>query len=425
MMSGVLSDSPELRFRLLDRVLPLLDRLHDVGTTRDTAGNRRLHFDQYVKLVLVALFNPMIDSVATLRRAAEVPRVAGRLKLEAFSAPSFSEAPAVFKPEMLRAVIDELAPDLRPLAGDPRLKDVQHLLTIVDGSLLAALPILAQTYYRQARTGRASREPQAPRDLHAWKVHLQFDFSTGVPSKASVTPGAGKGADGERRVLEAALEAGRTYVLDRGFFEKKLLRRIVEAKAHYVVRVQDATRYEVLEERPLTPKQIDEGVAQGKPSAVLHDRLVRVEGIDHPVRLVIVEADVHLKRVKRKPGVLVPSSGQVLILTSDLATPAELVGLIYRYRWTIEVFFKFFKGLLGCRHLLSQRRAGVEIQVYCAVIVCMLLNLTTGLKPAKAVMEVLVWHALGLADDADVLRRIELTRIEQAKREAKRLKNRA
>jgi len=201
--------------------------------------------------------------------------------------------------------------------------------------------------------------------------------------------------------------------MDRGFFGKKLMERIIAAEAGYVVRLQDRTAYTVIEERPLTAKQIDAGV--------LHDRIVRMEGLSHPARLVIVEADVHVKRVKRKPGVYVPSSGVMLILTSDLATEPELISLIYRYRWTIEVFFKFFKGLLGCRHLLSQRRAGVEIQVYCAVIVCVLLNLTTGLRPSKAVMEAFMWHLLGLASDQDVQRRIEQVRIEQGKREAKAL----
>jgi len=55
------------------------------------------------------------------------------------------------------------------------------------------------------------------------------------------------------------------------------------------------------------------------------------------------------------------------------------------------------------------------------VIVCVLLNLTTGLRPSKAVMEAFMWHLLGLASDQDVQRRIEQVRIEQGKREAKAL----
>jgi len=394
-------------------VFPLLDRLHDVGTERDSAGNRELHYDQYVKLVLTCLASPLIDSVAMLQRAVAFPDVAEKLGVTRFSRASFSEAPAVFDPSLLQEVIRELIGELRTLPHDPRLADLHHLITLVDGTLLAALPKLAETYYRCPRAGKTTRDPDAPRVLHAWRVHTQLDLANNVPRFVRLTPGAGKGPDGERSVLAASLEAGRIYVMDRGFFGKKLMERIIAAEAGYVVRLQDRTAYTVIEERPLTAQQIDAGV--------LHDRIVRMEGLSHPARLVIVEADVHVKRVKRKPGVYVPSSGRMLILTSDLATEPELISLIYRYRWTIEVFFKFFKGLLGCRHLLSQRRAGVEIQVYCAVIVCVLLNLTTGLRPSKAVMEAFMWHLLGLASDQDVQRRIEQVRIEQGKREAKAL----
>ena len=77
--------------------------------------------------------------------------------------------------------------------------------------------------------------------------------------------------------------------------------------------------------------------------------------------------------------------------------------------------------LAEVRHLISQRKNGVQIQVYYAMIACMLLNLSTGLKPAKAVMEILLWHALGFADDQDVINQIEKTRREQERARAKKL----
>jgi len=82
--------------------------------------------------------------------------------------------------------------------------------------------------------------------------------------------------------------------------------------------------------------------------------------------------------------------------------PAEIVALIYRYRWTIEIFFRFFKQTLGCRHLISQRHAGVEIQMYCAVIACMLINLWTGRRPGKHLLNMLAWYFMGVASEAEV-----------------------
>jgi len=51
------------------KFLPLLDRLHDAATVRDTAGNRVLHFDQYIALQRVFFFNPIVTSMRGLVQA--------------------------------------------------------------------------------------------------------------------------------------------------------------------------------------------------------------------------------------------------------------------------------------------------------------------------------------------------------------------
>ena len=55
--------------KYLDRLLPLFDRLHDVGCQRDKAGNRKLHFDQYCALILLFLLNPVLRSFRALQAA--------------------------------------------------------------------------------------------------------------------------------------------------------------------------------------------------------------------------------------------------------------------------------------------------------------------------------------------------------------------
>ncbi len=49
--------------KFFDRLAPLLQRLHDDGCDRDTAGNRNLHYDQYCMLILLYLFNPIVTSL--------------------------------------------------------------------------------------------------------------------------------------------------------------------------------------------------------------------------------------------------------------------------------------------------------------------------------------------------------------------------
>jgi IS4 transposase len=80
-----------------------------------------------------------------------------------------------------------------------------------------------------------------------------------------------------------------------------------------------------------------------------------------------------------------------------LDVPVEVIAEIYRNRWTIELFFRFFKHVLGCRHLLSAHPKGIEIQAYCAIIACLLISLWTGSKPTLRTYEMICLYFAGWA----------------------------
>src|SRR4051794_40715114 len=176
-------DEPDVRgAKYLRRVLALLGRLHADATARARAGNRTLFHDQDAALLLFAMFSPAIDSLRAVRQASALPKVqkllgcppapAGR----GYSLGSLSEAARVFDPELLKGVIAELGAELTPLAKDPRLADVRGALTLVDGTLLKALPRLAGSAWKTSRTGTP---------MHGWRMHCRLDLSLGVPVPAA------------------------------------------------------------------------------------------------------------------------------------------------------------------------------------------------------------------------------------------------
>jgi hypothetical protein len=85
-----------------------------------------------------------------------------------------------------------------------------------------------------------------------------------------------------------------------------------------------------------------------------------------------------------------------------LDVPPEVVGMLYEHRWQIEIFFRMFKHLLGCRHLLSHCQNGIELQVYTAIIACLLITLFTGRKPTQRTYEMLAWYLAGWADQDEL-----------------------
>jgi hypothetical protein len=380
--------------KYFDKLQPLLKRLHEVGCQRDKAGNRKLHMDEYCLLVLLFLFNPVVRSLRAIQQASELRKVQRKLGCLRASLGSLSEAVDVFDPERLRAIIAELGEELRPVVNDPRLRDVRHVVTLVDGTLLKGLPVLVQTVIVDSRAAKVKAK---------WRLHTQFDLEHGVPIRIDLSEGNAGGAADERAVLQRALEKGHCYVADRGYAKFALFNAIVAAESSYVCRLRDNSRYEVVEQRMLSDQDVE--------ADVLLDALVRLGDAgkpaarpDHPLRLVVVKTTPHAKRGRSGGGSAGPASnGLLLIATNLLDLPAWIIALLYQYRWTIEIFFRFFKHTLGCRSLLSRDPVGIEIQTYCAIIACMLISLWTGRKPTLRTYEMICYYFTGLAEEDELL----------------------
>jgi hypothetical protein len=400
---GSRKDEPRIKesditgLKLFDKLAPLLERLHDDGCDRDTAGNRTLHFDQYCMLVLLYMFNPVVSSLRAITQASELKNVQKKLGCARASLGSLSESSRVFNPELLKEVIGELGEQLGPVAQDPRLSGVPHALTAVDGSLLSALPLLAE-----AMLLKQSKDD----GLVKWRLHTQFSVEKYVPERIDVTRDGG-GEKDERAVLERTLESDRCYVMDRGYAKFTLFNAIAAADSSYVCRLRDNSRYEVLEERPLSEAALEANVLQDAV-VELGTQHQSAQRPDHAVRLITIRIKPHVKRGKYKGGSTGPGSdGTLRIATNLLDVPAEVIALIYEYRWTIEVFFRFFKHVLGCRHLISHSQNGIEIQTYCAIIACMLISLWTGRKPTLRTYEMICYYFSGLADEEELLAHLQ------------------
>lgn len=380
--------------KYFDKLLPLFAPLHDVGCQRDKAGNRKLHYDHYVALILVFLFNPVVTSLRALQQASELKKVQRRLKCPRASLGSLSEATEVFEPELLRGIIGELADQLQPIQKVGR-GHVDHVLTAVDGSVVKTLATIAQAAYLKNCHGQSKS---------AWRLHTHFDIDRYVPVRIDVTGGKNSGKSDEKNVLRESLLPDHCYVMDRWYAQFTLFNDIRAADSSYVCRLRDNSVYDVLDERPLSEA--------AQQAGVLFDGVARL-GIggsrcgakpDHPIRLVLIKTSPHTAREKRPGGRKGPTSDGVLrIATNLLDVPAEIIGDLYRHRWTVETFFRFFKHILGCRHLLSHDPVGIEIQTYMAIIACMLISLWTGRKPTLRTYEMICHYFTGLADEDELL----------------------
>lgn len=354
---------------------PLLDGLHDQGTARDRAGKRTLFFDKYASLLLLYFFSPIVTGLRGIQQASTLDKVQKLLGCERVSLGALSEASRVFDAQALHPVIAELVGQAVPLVTGKEAEALRGL-TAVDGSLLPALSKMAWALW-------------VDDDHRAAKMHVHFDVLKGIPIEATVTEGHGS----ETAQLRATLQAQRLYVIDRGYGDYQLFQDILDAGSGFIGRLKSNAVCTVVEERPLSPAAVAAGVHS--------DRIVHLGGpqsgtaLKQPLRVV----EVHTRNEHGQPLVL-------LLVTNRLDLDAELVALGYRYRWTIELFFRWFKCILGCKHLLANSRNGVTIQVYLGIIASLLITLWTGKKPTKRTWEMLQFYFCGLATAEELLRHI-------------------
>ena len=363
-------------FKFFKRLSPLLERLHEDATRRDRAGNRRLHFDHYASHLLLYFFNPIVDSLRGIQQASQLKKVQRALGCSRASLGSLSEAARVFDPGLLEPIIAELAGMIKPVASTRQGRALVNL-TAVDGSLLPALPRMTWALWVD--------------DQHrAAKLHLAFEVMKGTPRVATVTPGNAS----ERTQLRVMLEPGRLYVTDRGYAEYALFQEIVDRGSSFIGRVRENAVWREIEQRPLD--------AKARAAGVRADRIVwlgcEAKGADLKAPVRVVEVGVH--KANGQPDTL-------LLATDRMDLDADLVALAYRYRWRVELFFRWLKCILGCRHLLSECIQGVTIQVYVAIIASLLISLWTGRKPTKRTYEMICFYLMGWASEEELAAHIE------------------
>lgn len=365
-------------FKYFELLQPLLKQLHHAGTERDRAGNRELFYDQYASLILLYFFNPVLTSLRGIQQATGFQKVQRELGISRTSLGSLSEASRVFDAQLLESIIRHLSEQLVPLQEGTAAQALKAL-TAVDGSLLPALPKMAWALWNFD-------------DKKAARLHLHFEVLKAVPVAAKIT--AGKSC--EKKAMHEMLEAGRFYVMDRGYEQFRLFQAIIDEGSSFVCCVRDQMTWKIVEEHPLSDEARAAGVVFDATVDLGAKKAVGV--LKQPLR--VVQIDIHKTGKDGRPVILT-------LVTDRLDLDAELIALAYRYRWQIELFFRWLKCVLGCRHLLSTCQNGVEIQVYLALIASLLIALWVGRKPTKRTYEMLCFYFMGVVELDELQEHIE------------------
>lgn len=365
---------------------PLLQRLHGAATERDRAGNRELFYDQYATLLLFYFFTPPVTSLRGLQQLTTLAYVQRRWGVHRTALGSLSAAATVFAAALLQEVISELAVRAwtRAPKGQPALlKGDAALLrdrVASDGSLLPALPRMVWAVWPDAQPRAAKR---------------QVAFAALRPVPVGVTVTAGNGA--ERTEARRLVQPGGFYVFDRGYVEYELFAELPALPCSFIVRVQERAAYTGEQDRPVS--------VAARAAGVRRDGVLGRLGTEQhrPCQAQPLRA-VRGATAKAHPD---GTPVEVVLVTNRLDLEADLIALAYRYRGTVELFFRWLKCILGCRHLLSQSPNGVQVQVYMALIASLLVSLWVGRAPTQRTYEMLCHYLSGWASTCEVIGHVD------------------
>lgn len=335
-----------------------LERLVNQLREQNPHGNRELFLDDVFVAYLLAFFNPALRSLRTIEDFSQTRQAQKHLTIRKLCKSTLSDFNKLADSARLQPILDHLRREVLkpgPARAAAPLAALHRQILAVDGTFLkAAAAVVWAIRRRGSKTG-------ARLDFH-------LDVETWLP-ELLVIP---EDREGEARTAQETITAGAIHLYDRGLFSFDLIAAHAPKTADFVMRIRApgprCPKLETVETRALTQEARDAGVTS--------DRLVRLVGSDH-----CKPPDMVLREV-----VIIPADdpeNPVYLLTTLLDLDASIIGLLYRHRWQIELFFRWLKSYARFDHLISHNRAGVLLNFYVAVIGVTLMYLHMGHRPSK------------------------------------------
>ena len=304
-------------------ISPIIDR---------KALSQKLFFADFVRKLLFAYLE-QVGSLRSLAVELQTNQKCPALGLEYTPFSTLKDGFYRFSSEACRTLFESVLSELK-------LKRIQGLdeiglFQVIDGSLFPTLMQMRWSEYRKRK--------------NAFKLHLNFELNRMIPTEFLI----GSGKSSERDFLLKVLEAGVTYIADRGYGSFEIIAKLLQSRAYFVFRVKDNLLYQVQEVVSLADEKL--------PNCF---REVRDE-------LVIFKNDRHRSRVRLIQFRVAGSYFRLLTNRFELS-PLQII-ILYAYRWQIELFFKYLKRTLNGLHLFNHSENGVGIQFYLLMTLALLL----------------------------------------------------
>jgi hypothetical protein len=192
--------------------------------------------------------------------------------------------------------------------------------------------------------------PAAQEDQAALKMQLRIDGESGDFEKIMLTSATGPDSPYFEELLgDLAEQHDQIFVFDGGYWELATYHEIADSDNDFVTKRGGNIQPQIVKELALPEEPLDSGYT------VLQDAWVYLgERRDRQYRMLRVRLS---------------TDEEIVLLSSLLTYSADKICLLYRYRWTIEIVFRWLRQLLELDHFMSEHPVGIVRQIVMALIV--------------------------------------------------------
>ncbi|WJW74366.1 IS4 family transposase [Thiohalobacter sp. IOR34] len=184
----------------------------------------------------------------------------------------------------------------------------------------------------------------------AVKLHTLLDLRGNIPSFIHISDGKLHDVN----VFDLLLpEPGAFYVMDRGYTDFERLHQLHHASAFFVIRAKSNLKFRRIYSHPVD-----------KNSGLRCDQTVALTGF--------YTAQYYPDRLRRIKYYDAETDKRLVFLTNNFSIPAITITELYRYRWQVELFFKWIKQHLRIKSFFGTSENAVKTQVWIAVSVYVL-----------------------------------------------------
>src|SRR5579863_152629 len=201
--------------------------------------------------------------------------------------------------------------------------------------------------------------------IRGMKMHVAYDPDADRPYGVAVTPATVNDVEIGQQV---AIEAGATYVFDKGYCHFGWWQKINDDGAFFVTRAKVNCRLRSIRRRPLRKRKAD-----GFRILDDHDVALVSKGHSRP-RLAMPLRRI---RVRRDKG------GVMTLITNDLSKSAIEIAALYKRRWKIELLFRWIKQHLRIRKFIGTNDNAIRLQILAAMIAYLLLRIAARLNSLR------------------------------------------